>query len=409
VRTAPAGDAEIAAAASYPADSYKMTVTLQGRSEGVLFTAGEILYIDAEGRGLKRDPQHAWFVDRPGGVIRYEMRSLGPLGPSGSLGTSEADTSTWRGIPENLDPRIKALALEIVGDETDALARATLIGDYLRTEYAYTRVPRDAGETLPLSAFLFERKTGHCEYFASAQAILLRTLAVPTRLVNGFAGGEVDPVGGELVFRGYNAHSWVEVHVDGVGWVLTDATPGPEAMISPPAAPTVLENIASFWDSTILGWDRDAQIATVMAAGRRVERALPVAKERADRVPFIGLGLLVGLSALVGGVLQFLMDRWLHRMAGERVLQPRGPVANQHFRARRHLEKQGWQIPLSLPPLEASRWVQERTTEDAMALEELAWLYYQVRYGSENADSAITQARSLAERVMQLGPPRASS
>ncbi len=405
-RSVPPSGTDFQSEDSFPADAHRMVITLQNHSDGVLFTAGELLYIEAEGRGLRRDPQGAWFVDGPPGTVQYTIVGQGPLGLGGPpVGGSEAPAFPLTAIPEDLDPRIRDLAEEIVGDETDVIAQTTLIGDRLRSDYTYTRVPLDQGEERPLSVFLFERQTGHCEYFAASQAILLRTLGVPTRLVNGFAGGELDPATGELVFRGYNAHSWVEYYVEGQGWLMADATPGPEAVVSPPAAPSFADAITAFWDTSILGWDRDAQLGAVISAGRRVERALPVVADRADRVPFLGLGLLVGLSALVGGAIQFVMDRWINSLAGDTVVRPRGPVANQHNRARRHLESQGWRIPVCLPPLEAARWVQARTTEDATALEELAWLHYYVRYGKKNADSSGAMARSLAERVMELGPP----
>jgi len=123
----------------------------------------------------------------------------------------------------------------------------------------------------------------------------------------------------------------------------------------------------------------------------------------------LGLGMIVAVSALVGGILRLVVDRWLMRLSGARPRRRRGPVASQLDRAHAHLETQGWRIPRSLPHLEAARWVQKHTVEDAGALEDLARLYYGVRYGGDAIDGAIGPARDLADRVMRLGPPRASS
>ena len=77
----------------------------------------------------------------------------------------------------------------------------------------------------PLADFLFERRKGHCEYFASAMAVMLRTLGIPSRLVTGFQGGAYNPVSGWSVVRASDAHSWVEAWIDGRGWITFDPTP----------------------------------------------------------------------------------------------------------------------------------------------------------------------------------------
>ena len=71
-------------------------------------------------------------------------------------------------------------------------------------------VPHD-----PLANFLFERKQGHCEYFASSMAVMLRTLGIPSRVVNGFRTGEFNDLTSQYVVRASNAHSWVEAYFPG--------------------------------------------------------------------------------------------------------------------------------------------------------------------------------------------------
>ena len=82
-------------------------------------------------------------------------------------------------------------------------------------------VPHD-----PLANFLFERKQGHCEYFASSMAVMLRTLGIPSRVVNGFRTGEFNDLTSQYVVRASNAHSWVEAYFPGYGWIAFDPTPG---------------------------------------------------------------------------------------------------------------------------------------------------------------------------------------
>src|SRR5207247_6617599 len=77
----------------------------------------------------------------------------------------------------------------------------------------------------PLAHFLFETRAGHCEYFASAMAIMARTLGIPSREVNGFLPGEYNDLAGDYIVRASDAHSWVEVYFPGNGWQVFDPTP----------------------------------------------------------------------------------------------------------------------------------------------------------------------------------------
>jgi hypothetical protein len=77
----------------------------------------------------------------------------------------------------------------------------------------------------PVEDFLFNRQEGHCEYFASALALLLRAVGIPTRMVSGFKGGELNTGSGRFEVRQLHAHTWVEAYVDG-GWQVLDPTPG---------------------------------------------------------------------------------------------------------------------------------------------------------------------------------------
>ena len=96
---------------------------------------------------------------------------------------------------------------------------------YLSTHFRYTlELPRSLPQD-PLANFLFERKKGHCEYFASSMAVMLRSLHIPSRIVTGFRGGEFNDLTGQYVVRASDAHSWVEAYFPGSGWISFDPTP----------------------------------------------------------------------------------------------------------------------------------------------------------------------------------------
>jgi protein-glutamine gamma-glutamyltransferase len=124
-----------------------------------------------------------------------------------------------------VDPRVVTLARDITASAGSNYARAAAIESYLKTRFGYTLELPGVRAPDPLAYFLFERRKGHCEYFASSMTIMLRTLGIPARLVNGFRGGEYNNLTGSYIVREKDAHSWVEVYFPEFGWVGFDPTP----------------------------------------------------------------------------------------------------------------------------------------------------------------------------------------
>ena len=123
---------------------------------------------------------------------------------------------------------IHKLALQIVqaANAQTPYDEATAIETYLRTNYKYTLKPPPApAGTDRLAYFLFTSKQGFCQYFASAMGDMLRSLGIPTQLVNGFGPGIVDPKTGAYEVREEDAHTWVESYFPGYGWITFEPTP----------------------------------------------------------------------------------------------------------------------------------------------------------------------------------------
>jgi len=124
-----------------------------------------------------------------------------------------------------LDPRISQLAHEITRNAPTPYDKARAIESYLKTEFRYT-LDLKAVEGDPLAEFLFQTREGHCEYFATAMAIMLRTLEIPARIVNGFQMGEYNELNDMYTVRESDAHSWVEAYFPRTeSWVEFDPTP----------------------------------------------------------------------------------------------------------------------------------------------------------------------------------------
>lgn len=129
-------------------------------------------------------------------------------------------------LPADLDPRIPALAAQIVGEAKTVGQALDATERWLETNLSYTLDLKRDPSVEPLADFLFVQRQGHCEYFATAMAILLRSQGIATRHVNGFLGGNWNEYGGFLAVSQGDAHSWVEVWLDDETWMTRDPTPG---------------------------------------------------------------------------------------------------------------------------------------------------------------------------------------
>jgi len=173
-----------------------------------------------------------------------------------------------------LDVRLQELAREISGAKATPIENALLVETYLRENFDYSLANMAAGSQDPLAAFLFQTRAGHCEYFASAQAILLRILGIPTRIVNGFRRGEYNEWGAYFIVRASDAHSWVEAYFPGAGWTEFDPTP--------PATPEnsfrLLRTFSRMMDSVEVLWgevvtfDRFKQAGFFQLLRNKIER-----------------------------------------------------------------------------------------------------------------------------------------
>ena len=140
------------------------------------------------------------------------------------------------------------LARQVTARSSSNYTRAKAIEHYLKTNFGYTLELPGMREPDPLARFLFERKKGHCEYFASSMTMMLRTLGIPARMVNGFRGGEYNDLTNSYIVREKDAHSWVEAYFPSMaGFPLI---PLRQAM------PTIRKTAGRAWRST---WTQPAR------------------------------------------------------------------------------------------------------------------------------------------------------
>jgi transglutaminase-like putative cysteine protease len=163
-------------------------------------------------------------------------------------------------LPE-VDPRIPQLAKQITERAINNYDRAAALERYLQTSFGYTLQLPSSNVRDPLANFLFVRKRGHCEFFASAMAVMLRTIGIPSRVVTGFQTGEFNDLSGQYMVRASDAHAWVEAYFPDYGWVSFDPTPA-SAVNSESGwgrLALYLDAAQSFWREWVVNYDTSHQ------------------------------------------------------------------------------------------------------------------------------------------------------
>ena len=172
-------------------------------------------------------------------------------------------------LPE-LSPRVDALARQVTAQARTSYERIVAVEGHLRSAYQYSLDVGTAAPVNPVEEFLFVRKTGYCEHYATAMVMMVRRLGIPARLVTGFLPGEWNGFGRYYTIRQRDAHAWVEVYFPRSGWVTFDPTPSVPAATSNQlwaGAGRVIDSIRLKWDRFIIQYSLRDQIK--MAQGMR--------------------------------------------------------------------------------------------------------------------------------------------
>ena len=266
-------------------------VWLEPSATTYLFTTAQILHLKGQLTPLFRDPADDSFTARahPSRRLSYDAVSRLPLPgePEQEASLLPAERLSYLQLPA-LDPQMFDLARNAAGAGSNQ-EKASRVERYLQTNYSYALDQGQLENPQPLAAFLMQTRRGHCEYFASSMVVLLRALRIPARIVNGFQAGEYNEIGENFVVRGRDAHSWVEVWIQGKGWLAFDPTPASAEPLSRSRLSIVLGNYLDafelFWAEWVVGYDdviqvslfRDLQDKTAQLSGmgqRRLYRGM---------------------------------------------------------------------------------------------------------------------------------------
>jgi protein-glutamine gamma-glutamyltransferase len=360
-------------------------------------------------------------VDRAGAVYnldaehpigRYEAESILPGSGAQQLRTASGELpiavrQLYLQLPVT-DPRIPELARRVTARATNQYDRASAIEHFLITNYGYTlqlgtRAPKD-----PIAHFLFDRKEGHCEYFASSMAVMLRSIGVPSRVVNGFRTGEFNDVNGQYVVRARNAHSWVEAYFPGYGWVSFDPTPGAPftTHLGWSRAMLYADAMQSFWREWIINYDFTHQRTLGQEAnqkgrliventrdwGRRQYDSMLIYARlirsyvvRAPKMWSLGGLIGVGLLFLVFNARRIIGRVRLRLIAAHPERAPQTAATIWYVRMTRIIARRGWRKSASQTPAEFATMIEDPKLRSTV--QEFTRHYENARFG-ESVDAA---------------------
>ena len=374
--------------------------------------------IDDGGAIFDQDPEHPVNRYRASSDIEHttasDLRAAGKTYPPDVL-------SSYLGLPA-LDRRIPQLAEQITASADNNYDKAWILETYLRTHFGYTlqlsrTVPHD-----PLANFLFERKQGHCEYFASSLAVMLRTLGIPSRVVNGFRTGEFNDLTSQYVVRASNAHSWVEAYFPNHGWVAFDPTPG--AAIPPRTgwsrASLYVDAMASFWREWIVNYDVGHQQSLAVSVGSRSRELLGALRRRWHRhyerllvearhtgSAIAGSPLRWGLGGvLIAALLLFVVNApgllqslGKLRLAAQPERSPRRAATIWYERMTKRVARRGWRKSPTQTPDEFVSGI-----DDAGVRERVA--EFTRHYESARFDDSVEDVRRLPQLYEEISGSR---
>jgi transglutaminase-like putative cysteine protease len=310
-----------------------------------------------------------------------------------------SDQERQRGLqlPSNITPRMRKLVDEWQQRTTTNADIVNLALSYFREqEFFYTLYPPKL-ERNPVDQFLFESRRGFCEHYATSFATLMRMAGIPARVVLGYQGGEVNPMGDYLIVRQSDAHAWTEVWLEGNGWIRID----PTAAVAPEriersfqidlAGDSAATGIPfSFGDESGIVWRITRQIRWSLDAlnASWARWVLGYRRDQQSRLMnMLGLGFLQGHTLALGmvlftGITVLIVGFFIWRRGRKKP----DPVQSDYLRFCNKLRREGLRRspqegPRDFAVRASARWPQHR-----QEIDRIIRLYIKLRYGKRSGD-----------------------
>lgn len=351
-------------------------------------------------------------LDTSRAISRYEADSDIATAAPADLRAAGRDypakvTAGYLRLPP-LDQRVPRLAAQITNAASNDFDKAAALENYLKTRFGYTLELPQTTPKDPIANFLFERKQGHCEYFASSMAVMLRTLGIPSRVVTGFRSDEFNDLTGNYVVRAKDAHAWVEAYFPGYGWQTFDPTPA--GISGTPQGwnrlALYVDALSSFWRDWVVSYDISHQYALGQAAftgsrglwtGARLwarnhyESMLKWARHSQNRVEhspgrwaLLGAAITFVLLLLgnLGRIARLLHEKWL---AAHPDRSPEQAASMWYQRMARALARRGMKKPAAQTAQEFVQKIEDTRLREPVA--RFTQVYESARFGNSLDDA----------------------
>jgi transglutaminase-like putative cysteine protease len=302
--------------------------------------------------------------------------------------------------------RVAALADEVTHAQRTTYDKANAVQSFLMHNFRYSLDAPLTEQARPLEEFLFARKIGYCEHYATAMVVMLRTIGIPARLVTGFLATEWNEYGRYYVVRQQDAHAWVEVHLPHSGWITMDPTP--PSIESVRSGSSAWHALGRMIDTIRLQWNRffvQYSAADQLAAVRELKAGGTSARNKAhDSMN----ALLDPLMAMFGGIAEYTSKGaiqifagvfgpvliglavflwletkrpWALGMTCRKTTREEQHIVELYGRMIRYLARKGVSKLTAMPPLEFVRLTQERWSDASSSVASITELYCRTRFG----------------------------
>jgi transglutaminase-like putative cysteine protease len=361
----------------------------------------------------------------PEGEVRYQGEGAHGLRYDAFIATDREpiveslpapDRTRYLELPPETPDRIAQLAHEWADSQPTPYLKAKAIEEHLKHDFKYQLGSPSGGKPQPVDHFLFESKKGHCEFFSTAMAIMLREIGIPARNVTGFVGGTYNRFGRYYAVRQGDAHSWIEAYLDDPirGWVTFDPTPTSGAQPLQDTAGAwvylrdLLEALSQRWNRYVIGYDLKTQVRIFEDLSRRYERLRSQTgtnhgtMERVTRPSAVAaFVLLVGLAAYI----VWRRRRSPKAPSTEAIQKPRvDPKLDAAKALYRTLElalvTQGVGRPACLPPLRHAEELAAGQHPLGPSVLDLTQRYLEARFGGVAIDEGAQ--RDYERRVKEI-------
>lgn len=300
-------------------------------------------------------------------------------------------------LPQDFSPRVAGLAQSLTMTATTPFEKAKAIETYLRTIPYNDAIAAPPPGADPLEYFLFDVKEGYCDYYASAMAMMLRSLGLPARVASGYAEGMLSEESGLFYMTERDAHTWVEMFYPGLGWIEFEPTAGESPLERPEndeTAATVTQPPAPP--------PGDSDAAPPPDAGDSADPQLPLEETSPGQnfLPWWVWAILTPLLLILGVALL-----WRLRVASPSAFTPDLPILLferlQRWAARIGLAPEPHQTPYE----QAQRWSRS-LPEGRESISHLTHSYVEHRFGGkpwipQPADTEEASAESQAWQTLE--------